>query len=205
MLSELFIKASQYLKEKIVEGYPMARLLEGFPEFRQDPYVINKVYFFDKPILGMQADLNARLDRSFLSSVRKFAKIRKLEVEATAAGVYLKRDGSIVGYLRDDFFGASEPELFEELASELYRIDGDKRKGLGKSCLVSSFSRLMADPFSGPRFTAFVAFIVLIASALAAPFVYAPGILQRLVLVFAPPAIVALLMYILMLYLRRRA
>lgn len=200
-MSDTFKKALAYVQEKLLQGVPKVKIVESFPEFRCDPYTINKVYFFSEvPIIGMQVDL--KIDRSFLGLVRKFATLRKLDVEVGASGIFLKKDKEIVGYITDRFFGASDPNLFEELAMDVCLPKGNRGLRLNESN-IASFVKLMADSMSGPRFTIFITFLVFISLILAAPFLPAQEVYQRITFVILPTVAVGVTMYFISILLRR--
>lgn len=198
-MSEAFLKAQEYVWEQLRKGTPRVAIQENMPEFEANGFLVNRVYFLDKPIIGMARNMNIKLDRSFIALARKFAKLRNLEAEVVGNGIFLKRDGGVVAWLREDFFGADEPGLFEELGREVYGLHSSRERKV-KDCLAESFLKLLADSRSGVRFIAFMFFLSLIAAALAAPFATLPPQVPRWSILLIVPMTVTLLLYAAKLY-----
>lgn len=173
------------------------------PEFEANGFVVNRVYFFDKPIIGMAGSTNIKFDRNFVALTRKFAKLRNLNAEVIGNGIFLKRNGEVAAWLREDFFGADDPALFEEVGREVYGLYSIREKKL-RDGLVESFLKLLADPRSGTRFIAFMFVLSLIVAALAAPFATLPPYMPRWSILLIVPIAVTVLFYAVKLYSKSR-
>ncbi|MCL7387350.1 MAG: hypothetical protein LZ159_01395 [Thaumarchaeota archaeon] len=198
-MSKAFLKAQEYIMEQLQKGVPMVTIQEKMPEFEADGFIINRVYFVGKPIIGMAKNMNVKFDKNFITLVRKFAKFRNLDVEVVGSGIFLKREGEVVAWLREDFFGADEPILFEELGREVYGLHSNHEKKV-KSSLTESFLELLADSRSGVRFIAFMFVLSLIAAALAAPFATLPPYMPRWSILLIVPIAVTIILYAAKLY-----
>lgn len=169
------------------------------PEFEAEGLVVNRVYFIGKPIIGMARGMNVKFDRNFIALVRKFAKFRNLDVEVIGKGIFLKRGEEVVAWLREDFFGADDATLFEELGREVYGLHSSRDMRLKRS-LMESFLELLADSRSGVRFITFMFVLSLIATALAAPFATLPPYMPRWSILLIVPTAVIVLLYAARLY-----
>lgn len=198
-LSKAFIKAQEYIREQLRKGVPRVTIQERMPEFEADSFVVNRAYFIGKPIIGMARNMNVKFDKNFIALVRKFAKFRNLDVEVIGGGIFLKRGKEVVAWLREDFFGADEPTLFEELGREVYGLGSNHDRRL-KSSLRESFLELLADSRSGVRFIAFMFVLSLIAAALAAPFATLPSYMPRWSILLIVPIVVTILLYLVKIY-----
>jgi len=185
--------------EQLQKGVPRITIQEKMPEFEADGFVVNRVYFIGKPIIGMAKNMNVKFDKNFITLVRKFAKFRNLDVEVVGGGIFLKKGEEVVAWLREDFFGADEPTLFEELGREVYGLHSSHEKKV-KSSLTESFLELLADSRSGVRFIAFMFVLSLIAAALAAPFVILPPYMPRWSILLIVPIAITLILYAAKLY-----
>lgn len=203
-MSKAFIKAQEHIKEQLKNDVPKVTIQERMPEFKVDDFIVNKVYFIGgKPILGMAKDMNVKFDKNFIALVRKFAKFRNLDVEVVGEGVFLKRGDEVVAWLRRDFFGADDANLFEELGREVYGLHSSHEKRL-KSGLVKSFFELLADSRAGVRFIAFVSVLSLIITALVVPFAIPPPYVPRWAILLVVPIMVAILLYVTRVYAKFR-
>ena len=198
-MSKAFLKAQEYVMEQLQKGVPRITIQEKMPEFEADGFVVNRVYFIGKPIIGMAKNMNVKFDKNFITLVRKFAKFRNLDVEVVGGGIFLKKGEEVVAWLREDFFGADEPTLFEELGREVYGLHSSHEKKV-KSSLTESFLELLADSRSGVRFIAFMFVLSLIAAALAAPFVILPPYMPRWSILLIVPIAITLILYAAKLY-----
>ncbi len=168
-------------------------------EFEADGFVVNRAYFIGKPIIGMEKNMNVKFDKNFIAFVRKFAKLRNLDVEVVGGGIFLKRGEEVVAWLREDFFGADNATLFEELGKEVYGIHSNHEKKF-KHDLADSFLELLADSRSGVRFIAFMFVLSLIVTALAAPFITLPPHIPRWSILLIVPIVVTFLLCAVRLY-----
>ncbi|MCS7136042.1 MAG: hypothetical protein RMJ14_00365 [Nitrososphaerota archaeon] len=202
-MSKAFLKAQEYVREQLQKGVPKITIQERMPEFEADGFVVNRVYFVGKPIIGMAKNMNVKFDKNFIALVRKFAKFRNLDVEVIGGGIFLKRGEEIVAWLREDFFGADEPTLFEELSKEVYGPYSNNNRKI-KSDLTESFLELLRDSRSGVRFIAFMFVLSIIAAALAAPFAALPPYIPRWSILLIVPIVVTVLLYAVKLYAKSR-
>ncbi|WP_309492945.1 hypothetical protein [Candidatus Hecatella orcuttiae] len=121
-LTEVFRKAVEYVEAGKKEGLQEHQIQMQLPEFRHGRFRVNRVYSFDPLILGMHLNDEARLrfNPKVKKTVEDFAARRGLRFQPSSFDIYLLKGEKKVAWLREDFFGASTPELFEEIGRIIY-------------------------------------------------------------------------------------
>lgn len=124
VMAEAFKEALKWVEAMKAANMPYVIIQDRLPEFKQGDFVVNRAYELDPPLLGMLAPKQLiHFDKPTLNRIRSFARERGLKVVPSGLNVYLKdREGRTVGWLRLNYWGATSPELFEEIGREIYGI-----------------------------------------------------------------------------------
>ncbi|WP_309492618.1 hypothetical protein [Candidatus Hecatella orcuttiae] len=123
-MAEAFRKAVEYVEKKKREGITEAGIQLGFPEFGEGTFKVNRLFAFNPLILGMYSDRRdmVKFDAGTVKAVKALAGRLSLKMEKKGLNIYLSEQGVRVAWLKQNFFGASKPELFVEIGKAVYGL-----------------------------------------------------------------------------------
>lgn len=127
-MAEAYRKAIEFVLTKINAGIDHFQIQLDFPEFKQGQFRINRVYGFDPPLIGMYSPKVPliKLDKHSLSKILDFAKRHRYKFKVSGVDIFLEEKSRRVAWLRENFFGATFPELFEAIGTEIYNLKTDQ-------------------------------------------------------------------------------
>lgn len=119
-------KALEHVANQLRAGLSEIEIQISFPVFQQGQFLVNRVYRFQPPLVGMYSRdyIMMQVNKENLRRIRRFARDRKLKLSVSGMNIFLEdQQRNRVGWLRENFFGATEPELFETMGRDLYGFD----------------------------------------------------------------------------------
>ncbi len=127
-MAEAHRKGLEFIAAKINARVDPFQIQMDFPEFRQGKFRANRIYGFDPPMIGMYSPQMPmiRFDKHSLSKISKFAKRCRCKFKLSGLDVFLEERGQRVAWLRENFFGATKPELFEAIGNQIYSLKADQ-------------------------------------------------------------------------------
>ncbi|MFH1327916.1 MAG: hypothetical protein ABIH76_03585 [Candidatus Bathyarchaeota archaeon] len=128
-MAEAFCRAREFVEKRKKEAQAPYLIQLEFPEFKQGRFTVNRVYQFQPLIIGMYS-----ADRGMISfnkdtclQISAFAKNRGLKLTFKGLDAFLEDRGEMVAWLRENFFGSSNQELFEHIGLEIYGLSTEDK------------------------------------------------------------------------------
>ncbi|MFQ5762241.1 MAG: hypothetical protein ACE5PO_04320 [Candidatus Bathyarchaeia archaeon] len=127
-MSEAYARAVSHVEQLKKQGVPAIEIQLRFPPFSQGGFTVNRVYSVDPVLVGMYSAGNSmvKFDKSTLEKISQLAKQRGLKVDVSGLNVFFRgKRRAVVAWLKENFFGALESELFEAIGRDIYGLTSD--------------------------------------------------------------------------------
>lgn len=128
-MSQAHRAAIEYVLKQKGSGVPEMVIQMDFPEFKQGEFVVNRVYRFDPVLVGMYVTAKKLIEFDHHTNARisSYCKSKGLKLHLSGVDLFLEdQRARRIAWLRDNFFGASIPEIFEDIGRQIYSLDPKK-------------------------------------------------------------------------------
>lgn len=127
-MAEAYRKGLAFVLAKSKAGVDFFQIQMAFPEFKQGQFNVNRIYGFNPPLIGMYLPQVSMInfDKHSLSKISEFVRKYRCKFKVSGLDVFFEERGKRVAWLRENFFGATSPELFEAIGTHIYNLKADQ-------------------------------------------------------------------------------